>query len=519
MGRSVLLGGLLAASLCLAAPGRAQSGTLDVDLVGGAFSQPTTLKWQGVPGRKYIALISVISAPGINFIPAIATDVGIEFLSWSFVLPGFLGVFDAQGQAQATIVVPPIPELDVFPLYLQLFMTVAGGNQLVDKSTPQTLTMQHGDSVKPPHLGSQHVVARSTHTLTLLDDERVLAAGGGDDGITTSYGQASAELYRLSDEALLATGDLVQPRTGHSATRLLDGRVLFVGGADDVFGEPTNTAEVYDPVTGQFSAVGNLVHGPRALHRANLLPDGRVLITGGTNNYIDPTSILLGAYKSTEIFNPVTNTFSAGPNMKIKRVAQSATSLPNGDVLVSGGYTVVTIIFIELPLISSTGERYTFVPGGAGSFGPEINMQQQRMGHADVLLPDGRVLLVGGANGSDPLDPQPELSWQLWDPVFGYTLPGPLNDGRILPTANLLPDGRVFIAGGATGGFTSPVSVGTTEIWDPSNETSTPAAPLAQHRAGHQSLSLPDGTVLLSGGGTGTGVFQSGLTSIELYQP
>jgi hypothetical protein len=235
----------LALAAFLAPPAPAQSGNLDIDLVGGGYNQLTSLSLKGTPGRKFMLLVSVVKAPGLNYIPNQTVDVGIEFLGLSLGLPGFTGIFNGAGQASAALFVPYFPELDVFPLYFQLFETGATGNKLADKSVVQTLSMQAATTWKPPKVGTNYAVNRGNHTLTLLPGERVLTVGGGMDGISTSYGQDTAEIYDLSDESLtLLAGTMVQPRTGHSATLLNDGRVLIVGGAEDVLGEPTEETTI-----------------------------------------------------------------------------------------------------------------------------------------------------------------------------------------------------------------------------------------------------------------------------------
>lgn len=510
-----------ALAAALAAPAPAQSGAVGIQLVGGAYDALTTLQLKGTPGRKYLLVVSVVNAPGANFIPNQSTDVGLELMWLSFTLPGFTGVFNGAGTAQAGLIVPHLPELDVFPLYFQLFMTGPTGNKLVDKSVVQTLTMQAAASWKAPKLGTDYSAQRSTHTMTLLPGGKVLTLGGGEGGITTSYGLASAEIYDLSNETLTVLPQpMLQARTGHTATLLNDGRVLIVGGADDGAGEPTNTAETYNPATGTFSPVGNLAGGTRSLHVAVKLDDGRVLISGGTNSYMGPTEILLGSLRTTEIFNPATNTFSAGPLLSKPRLGQTVTRLPNGQWLVAGGYTRVTIPFIgEVPLVSDDAELYT-PSAGAGSFGGVFTMGHQRTGHGAALLLDGRVLLAGGANGSNPFAPAPELSWEIYDPVMGSIVnDGPLKDGRILPAVLRLTNGRVLIAAGAVGTLLNPISVASAEVWDPITELSTLTSSLAYSRAGHASLLLPDGTVLVSGGGTTDPGFVDGLTSLEIYQP
>src|SRR6516162_337863 len=84
-----------------------------------------------------------------------------------------------------------------------------------------------------------------------------------------------------------ATGSMTMARFGHTATLLVDGRVLIAGGCvKDQFGDPTfckaatDSAELYDPITRTFTATGNMTT-PRWSHTATLLPDGRVLIAAG----------------------------------------------------------------------------------------------------------------------------------------------------------------------------------------------------------------------------------------------
>lgn len=123
-------------------------------------------------------------------------------------------------------------------------------------------------------------------------------------------------------------GDLVTPRTAHTATLLSDGRVLLAGGAD-VNGSALNSAELYDPTTNTWAATGSL-NDARFFHGAARLSDGRVLMVGGQ---IPHNFDVLTA----EIYDPTTGdwTYTASPS--VAHTEFDSVLLPNGKVLVASG--------------------------------------------------------------------------------------------------------------------------------------------------------------------------------------
>ena len=171
---------------------------------------------------------------------------------------------------------------------------------------------------------------------------------------------------------------MTTPRAGHTATLLPDGRVLVTGGFGGV---AAVSAEIYDPKTGTFGAAGSLIMA-RYSHSASLLEDGRVLIVGGVQAGNPDTGLLASA----ELFDPKSGTFIATGSMSTGRERHSATLLPDGRVLVAGG-----------PGNQGTVATAELYDPTMGTFTGTGSMMTLRVGHVALLLQDGRVLIVGVA--------------------------------------------------------------------------------------------------------------------------
>ncbi|MDO8412585.1 MAG: hypothetical protein Q7S51_02225 [Gallionellaceae bacterium] len=184
-------------------------------------------------------------------------------------------------------------------------------------------------------------IARSSPTATLLDSGKVLVTGGwvGEmAGVITS----AAEVYDPTTGTFSLTGPMSIRRAWHTATRLLNGDVLVIGG--NAVNLKTNTAEIYDHVTGQFRRTNNDMAASRQNHAATLLANGKVFITGGS-------------VAEDEIYDPVTATFSkTGTISPLRSEGAKATLLGNGKVFLTGKNLVEDMIYDPATnVLSSTG--------------------------------------------------------------------------------------------------------------------------------------------------------------------
>jgi hypothetical protein len=176
--------------------------------------------------------------------------------------------------------------------------------------------------------------ARSGHSATVLPGGRVLVAGGT--GGTTL---ASAEIFDPATGVWSTVAPMTEARAGHQAVALPGGRVLVVGGSIGTGGPPAplGYCELYDPATGAWTPTGDLATA-RAGHQATLLPDGTVLVTGGDSAGVRAD----GRYDArsldtAERYDPATGQWAAAARMPGQRARHRAILLRTGRVLVTGG--------------------------------------------------------------------------------------------------------------------------------------------------------------------------------------
>jgi len=180
-------------------------------------------------------------------------------------------------------------------------------------------------------------VGRAGHTATLMTagplKNKVIITGGNigtqtlDPKHPLTFGEqtASVDLYR-EDGSVTALPSMYFERLYHTATALNDGRLLVVGGIST---GAAATSQIYDPSSGWLRI--QILHEPRGRHTATLLPDGSVLVAGGCNADTDT------ATATTESLNPGVPYWNVGPSMSTARCGHTATLLSNGKILVTGG--------------------------------------------------------------------------------------------------------------------------------------------------------------------------------------
>jgi galactose oxidase-like protein/Kelch motif protein len=299
-------------------------------------------------------------------------------------------------------------------------------------------------------------------------------------------------VVQLRPATWTATGSMISARAGGTATLLPDGRVLVAGGIARISNNggfrSIGTAELFDPGTGSWTATGTMPT-PRSGHTATLLPDGTVLVTGG--------GIGSGYSLSADLYDPSTGSWTVTGAMSTGRSGSTATLLPDGKVLVAGGdvsggwggYT-------------SSAELYD---PSTGTWTTTGNMTTPRGRHTATLLPNGTVLVVGGGIGEASV-----ASAELYDPGTGVWTPaGSMGVGRGGHAATLLLDGKVLVAGGQ--GSADDRSA---ELYDPGTGSWTTTGSMIAPRGSLAATVLGNGHVLVVGPGDNDPVLTA-----ELYDP
>lgn len=372
-----------------------------------ALGAQTTLTWSDATlGGTVNYALSGDAGEIFGFKPSLSTgpvplpggtlNIGLDLINLLTV--GALS--PATGSASLSFSLPADPSFIGLPIHAQ-FVTFPGVGVLIDDvSNRATFVASFPNDVQSTF--SPNHVARSGHTLTNLPDGSALVAGGDDPQPGGTFLTLdSLERYDpATQEFTLLSTTLTSPRSTHTSTILSDGRILLAGGYSSM-SNVLATAEIYDPVTGTIAPTGPM-NAARTQHTATRLADGRVFVVGGSGLF-DLSAVissLLQSVKSSEIYDPVTNMWTAGPSLPLGSdigvIGQAASLIGSGHVLITGGVRVASFLGIPLPSFSDDAWRYDPI---SNSIVSTAGMSAERAYHGQVTLPSGTAMIVGGADG------------------------------------------------------------------------------------------------------------------------
>jgi hypothetical protein len=299
---------------------------------------------------------------------------------------------------------------------------------------------------------------RFGHAATLLRDGRVLVTGGWWGDVRKSRASAATtEIYDPATERWSRAASMQLPHAYHTATLLADGRVLVVGG--NAVSSVAPSAEVYDPVTDTWRATPDPAHAYHH-HSATLLADGRVLVAGGNgpivNPQFPPTSG--GAQDVAEVYDPAGDRWSPAGHLQIARKGHGAARLPDGRVMILGGTegggepggtgnkTWVTVPLATTELYDPATNRWEPGPPAPAKGGSSV-----------ATLADGR-LLLSSDKFTALFDPATR-AWRDFGAGRGIVLGSALASGLVLvaepdtPQGGFSTSGKLGLFDAATGEY------------------------------------------------------------------
>jgi hypothetical protein len=233
--------------------------------------------------------------------------------------------------------------------------------------------------------------------------------------------------------------------------------------------------------SGTFAYTGSL-NTARYDHTATLLPTGEVLVTGGLGVNGNYTSL-----SSAELYDPKKGRWTVTGSMSVGRTGFTATLLANGQVLVAGGSDYQIRCYATAELYNPATGQWTLT----GS------MSQPRCLHGATLLPDGSVLVSGGVNSLYDFSRPTVSGAEIYNPNTGtWTATGSLNVSRASAATLLLQNGQVLAAGGYnnTGNNNPNTYLTSAELYDPSTGQWNSTASISGN------VGLPTTPVLLTNG-------------------
>lgn len=297
------------------------------------------------------------------------------------------------------------------------------------------------------------------------------------------------------------------------AIPIVDGRWLVAaGGSGALLSQAAlATTEIYDPMTDTLFAGPNL-NSARSVHTATRLQDGQWLLTAGVDTNNDPQD-------SAEILNTefLVSRTVANP-MNARRMGHTANLLSSGRVLVTGGLSDLNGTGFD-PVNSALATTEFYDPA-TDNWIPGATMSRPRAGHVAIPLPDGRILFAGGVGYITVIVRIPQIWTQteIFDPNSGTFSSGPtMRNARAIFSVADLGGGRYLVAGGMSSLLSAGAPTTAAEIFDANAGTWSPAGSLATARGMSATVPLGSGRFLFLGGTDGTLTAPNALSSTEVY--
>jgi hypothetical protein len=388
-------------------------------------------------------------------------------------------------------------------------VTFPGQGLLVDQISPaRAIRLANAAAFRDRQVVFQD--ERAFATTLPRTDGTWMVVGGGRGGLLALTAHRTTAIYDPLTDSCAPGPQLNVERAMHAQVQLQDGRWLITGGVNRL-NDPQALCEVYDPATDTFTPVASMVH-PRAGHTATLLPDGRVFAAGGlVAMTVTPSPIyaIFDTTNTTEIYNPATNVWTAGPNLSTPRVGHAAIVRPDNRIALCGGISWDNLIIIQLPAVRSSVDLYNPV---TNTIAAGASMGSARALIDPVPLGNDRWLMAGGinqvtlANQGTPTNTAEiyDAAANTWSPAGAMSVPRGLHKGWALG------GGRYLIAGGANGTLQAPVPYGTTEVYDAASNGWSAGPPLTIPRTAFAVFATPSGQVMLFGGGTANNTISNG---------
>jgi N-acetylneuraminic acid mutarotase len=470
---------------------------LQLDGQGGQLYDPTTATWTAaaLPATPISGGGGTSNAASPTLLP------DGRVLATSGVFAGASAIYDPITQSW-TSTAEPTGQLSSATSLANGQVLVVSGVQSVAVDPTQTLTSAN-TLLFDPVAGAWQVLSSGAHGGALaanavLPNGTVLVSGGNvtqTDGLQTNA-TAATDLYTPATNAWSSTPPMTTARSSHTSTVLGDGSVLVTGGTAGCFSGCLSvaalaTAERYSVTANAWTSAGAMAN-PRYQHTASLLANGMVLVAGGSNALIGScncTTFLAAA----ELYDPTANTWTTTGSLATARYAHTATVLPNGNVLVAGGFGGTPNTLQNVGAVLASAELYDPT---TGTWSPAASMNTARSYHTATLLASGLVLVTGGSSGTATTP-----TAEVYDPTANtWTAVASLLTPRQSQQAVLLPTGDVLIVGGYNTSSNAVFGVGTAELYDPVADTFSAAGSMVTLRQGFTLSGLGDGRVMLVGG-------------------